>query len=203
MRLTLISRKLIGLVRIQWRWTESHGWSMCYKMVYSLKTINYVYQSVQWERTWYRKNKMEVWQVTLEVIKPLDSWVISIFGQGWGMKLRIVYVDVEYASMPREEARTRDCTHYFLFQLGIEILWVWISFWVYQELRGEMILYLLLLIESLRWNISFRATRLVMPHTFLTCSLIQLWSYMVYLEALYQIEMWSSWLIFGGPCGRN
>ena len=29
-----------------------------------------------------QENRMEVWKVTLEVIKPLDIWVISIFGQG-------------------------------------------------------------------------------------------------------------------------
>ena len=149
------------------------------------------------------RNIMEVWQVTLEVIKPLDSWVISIFGQGWGLKLRSLWVDAKYASMLRGEARTQDCIHHFLFQLGLGILWVWISFWVYQELRGGMILSLLWWIDSLRWHISFRPKRIVMPHILLTCSLMKLWSYMVYLEALYQTEMWSSHVISGKPCWRS
>ena len=81
MKLTLISRKL-GLERIQWRWTESHGWSIPYKMVYTLKIVNCVPRCSMIENLIQEKHNggMAGHFGSDKTFGP--SWVISIFGQG-------------------------------------------------------------------------------------------------------------------------
>ena len=64
----------------------------------------------------------------------------------------------------REEVKIPDCISHYQYQIDHGMQLVWILFWVYPKLKGEMIPSMLWLIDFLKWHVSLNSKRPLMQH---------------------------------------
>src|SRR6266498_1760240 len=119
-------------------------------------------------------------------------WPLTSFGHGCGVML-----SATSHGAPRAIKLSLNLIHMvficlFLFLVRLGRIFLWTLFYACLVLRGGGIVFLSLLIVSLKWPILYHVTRATMLHTLLIFFLRRLFVYMAYQTPLFMIVMLNS-----------
>ena len=162
--------------------------SICTRVSFSNKT-NFAYR-IPLSVSCFCKNHIVVhsWDTSV-VTKHMLCCPPTTFGQGCTATYHTSSQDARHAFKVSLLQTLMACTLLCQFHMFLGPTLAWILYLAYLELKTTKIQYSWLLIDSLKWLISYHATKRTIVHTLPICSFRKLFDYMVCPSQLYRIEM--------------
>ena len=143
---------------------KKDGKNIKYMMDFCLELTSCVFQVALLDSCCYRKHMLVVWWVTLDGERHMRCWLTISIGQRWEETFKDLCKDTSLVTKLSQNWTPMDYILPCLFLVLLGKTLAWILFWVYQGQRGGG-QFLLLLIDSLKWHISYHVIKAMMLPT--------------------------------------